>query len=114
MTGLGDASPISSSRWVIVPPDGVRRSFLACGDFSLGGGCGPAVLWRTGALDVHSVPLALLLAAGVLEELSEAGVLLEFFKMDFWGALPRLRNALVLAESKKFSGTPAFCATVFF
>ena len=31
-----------------------------------------------------------------------------FFNIDFCGALLRLRKALVLAESKKFSGTPAF------
>merc|ERR1719515_457231 len=99
----------------MVPPDGVRSSLLAWGDFSLAGGWGPAVLVRTGALEVHSVPLALLLAAGVLEDWSSVpGVLLEFLRMDFWGALPRLRKALVLAESKKLSGTPAFFATDFF
>ena len=31
-----------------------------------------------------------------------------FFNIDFCGALFRFKKAFVLAESKKFSGTPAF------
>ena len=90
----GTPSP-SSSRCFIEPPAGVLKECL----------------FKTGSLEIHSLPSALLFAFGAVVL---AGVGRLFFKMDFWGALFRFRKALVFAASKKFSGTPALRAILRF
>jgi len=108
-------SPASSSSSSSLPFSSASASFLSkkslgtSVSFVLGSGC----MTSSGALDVHSLPVALELAAIEGSTFFAAGFEL-FFNIDFCGALFRLRKALVLAESKKFSGTPAFLDASFF